>query len=54
MYLRALAAFKLAENSLESLQEERYIEARTALRDLEYAYPENEHLEELRKLNQIK
>lgn len=52
MYLRAMAAYKLADNSVESLQEERYTEARTAMRDLESAYPESEYLEELRKLNQ--
>lgn len=51
MYLKAKAAYRLAENSIPSLQEERYIEARTALNDFEEAFPEAEELEELRKLN---
>jgi outer membrane protein assembly factor BamD len=51
MYLKTKAAFKLAENSVPSLQEERFIEARTALNDFEEAYPETEDLQELRKLN---
>ncbi len=51
MYLKTKAAFKLAENSVPSLQEERFIEARTALNDFEEAYPETEELQELRKLN---
>ena len=52
LYLKALASVRLADNSLESLQEERYIEAKTAIRDLEYAYPESSYLDELKKLNQ--
>jgi outer membrane protein assembly factor BamD len=51
MYLKAKAAFKLAENSVEDLQEERFTEARTALNDLEEIFPESEYLTELRKLN---
>ena len=51
MYLKAKAAFKLAENSVAELQEERFIEANTALNDLEEIYPESEYLPELRKLN---
>jgi outer membrane protein assembly factor BamD len=50
MYLKAKAAFKLAENSVADLQEERFIEANTALNDLEEIYPESEYLPELRKL----
>jgi len=50
MYLKAKAAFKLAENSVAELQEERFIEANTALNDLEEIYPESEYLPELRKL----
>lgn len=50
MYLKAKAAFKLAENSVEELQKERFIEANTALNDLEEIYPESEYLSELRKL----
>ena len=50
MYLKAKAAFKLAENSVAELQEERFIEANTALNDLEEIYPESEYLSELRKL----
>jgi len=48
--LKAKAAFKLAENSVAELQEERFIEANTALNDLEEIYPESEYLPELRKL----
>ncbi len=51
MYLKAKAAFKLAENSVEELQKERFIEANTALNDLEEIFPESEYLPELRKLN---
>lgn len=51
MYLKTKAAFKLAENSVPSLQDERFIEARTALNDFEEAFPGSEELEELRKLN---
>jgi len=51
MYLKTKAAFKLAENSVPSLQEERFIEARTALNDFEEAFPETDELQELRKLN---
>tara|TARA_B100000900_G_C20596686_1_gene723732 strand:- start:2948 stop:3715 length:768 start_codon:yes stop_codon:yes gene_type:complete len=50
MYLKAKAAFKLAENSVAELQIERFIEANTALNDLEEIYPESEYLRELRKL----
>lgn len=50
MYLKAKAAFKLAENSVEELQKERFIEANTALNDLEEIFPESEYLPELRKL----
>jgi outer membrane protein assembly factor BamD len=50
MYLKAKAAFKLAENSVEELQKERFIEANTALNDLEEIFPESEYLKELRKL----
>jgi outer membrane protein assembly factor BamD len=50
MYLKAKAAFKLAENSVAELQKERFIEANTALNDLEEIYPESEYLPELRKL----
>lgn len=50
MYLKAKAAFKLAENSVVELQEERFIEANTALNDLEEIFPESEYLAELRKL----
>lgn len=51
MYLKTLAAYKLANNSLESLQEERFIEARTAYYDFESAFPNSERLAELKKLN---
>ena len=51
MYLKAKAAFKLATNSVTDLQEERFIEANTALNDLEEVYPNSEYLTELRKLN---
>ena len=51
MYLKAKAAFKLAANSVADLQEERFIEANTALNDLEEVYPNSEYLTELRKLN---
>lgn len=51
MYLKTKAAFKLAENSVPSLQEERFTEARTALNDFEEAFPETDELQELRKLN---
>ena len=51
MYLKAKAAFKLAANSVTDLQEERFIEANTALNDLEEVYPNSEYLPELRKLN---
>lgn len=51
MYLKAKAAFKLAANSVTDLQEERFIEANTALNDLEEVYPNSEYLTELRKLN---
>jgi len=51
MYLKAKAAFKLAANSVTDLQEERFIEANTALNDLEEVYPDSEYLPELRKLN---
>ena len=51
MYLKAKAAFKLAANSVTDLQEERFIEANTALNDLEEVYPNSEYLIELRKLN---
>src|SRR6056300_490746 len=51
MYLKAKAAFKLAENSVAELQEERFTEARTALNDFEEAFPETDELQELRKLN---
>jgi len=51
MYLKAKAAFKLAVNSVADLQEERFIEANTALNDLEEVYPNSEYLQELRKLN---
>lgn len=50
MYLKAKAAFKLADNSVEELQKERFIEANTALNDLEEIFPESEYLKELRKL----
>jgi len=51
MYYRAIAAYKLADNSLEQLQEERYREARTALNDFEVAFPTSERLEDLKKMN---
>lgn len=51
MYLKTKAAFKLAVNSVTDLQEERFIEANTALNDLEEIYPDSEYLPELRKLN---
>jgi len=51
MYYRAIAAYKLADNSLEQLQEERYREARTALNDFEVAFPSSEKLEDLKKMN---
>lgn len=51
MYLKAKAAFRLAANSVTDLQEERFIEANTALNDLEEVYPNSEYLTELRKLN---
>jgi outer membrane protein assembly factor BamD len=50
LYYKTLAAFKLANNSLESLQDERFTEAKTALNDFEEAFPESERLEDLRKL----
>jgi hypothetical protein len=50
MYLKAKAAFKLAENSVEDLQKDRFIEANTALNDLEQIFPESDYLKELRKL----
>ena len=50
MYLKAKAAFKLAENSVEDLQKNRFIEANTALNDLEQIFPESDYLKELRKL----
>ena len=51
MYLKAKAAFRLAANSVTDLQEERFIEANTALNDLEEVYPNSEYLTDLRKLN---
>ena len=50
MYLKTKAAFKLAENSVEDLQKDRFREANTALNDLEQIFPESDYLKELRKL----
>ena len=50
LYYKTLAAFKLANNSLASLQDERFTEAKTALNDFEEAFPNNERIEDLRKL----
>jgi len=50
LYYKTLAAFKLANNSLESLQNERFTEAKTALNDFEEAFPNSGRLEDLRKL----
>lgn len=51
MYLKTMACYKLAENSLESLQEERYIEANTAYNDFISAFPESDYAEELSRIN---
>ena len=51
MYLKAKAAYKLAENSVLALQDDRFIEARTATNDLEAIFPESGYLKELLKLN---
>jgi outer membrane protein assembly factor BamD len=50
LYYKTVSAFKLANNSLESLQNERFTEAKTALNDFEEAFPNSERLEDLRKL----
>jgi TolA-binding protein len=50
LYYKALSAFKLANNSLEALQDERFTEAKTALNDFEEAFPTSDRLEDLRKL----
>lgn len=50
LFYKTLSAFKLANNSLESLQNERFTEAKTALNDFEEAFPNSDRLEDLRKL----
>ncbi|MDA8582555.1 outer membrane protein assembly factor BamD, partial [Schleiferiaceae bacterium] len=50
LYYKTLSAFKLANNSLEALQDERFTEAKTALNDFEEAFPTSDRLEDLRKL----
>ena len=54
MYLKAVSAIKLAQNSVATLQEQRFIEARTAVNDFEQYFPDSPLLEELRKMKTTK
>lgn len=52
MYFRTLAAYKLAKGSIPSKQRQRYIEARTSLRETRAAFPSSPYLEELKPIGQ--
>lgn len=52
MYLKLDSSYKLATNSILSLQKQRYKEAQTAYYDLITAYPESSYKEAAKKIDQ--
>lgn len=50
MYFRTLSAYKLAEGSIPSKQRQRFIEARTSLREFKSIFQQSEYLKELNPL----
>ncbi len=50
LYFKTVAAYRLAEKSIQEKQLQRYIESRTAFKEFVDSYPESERAEELSKL----
>jgi outer membrane protein assembly factor BamD len=50
LYYRVLAAYRLADNSIESKKRQRFIEARTAYREFTTLYPNSEYTPEVKAM----